>query len=178
MPEPDSTRQRRHRFSAPLAAAGCVLAIAGCGSSGHHASASSHVATRLAFSECMRGHGVTDFPDPGAGGGGINIAGTSINPSSPAFRAAQARCQKLAPGGGPASRQATEQQKKSLDAVSLCMRAHGVTGFPDPTTTPPSNRQDYSLSEGVADNLFLLVPNTIDVNTPAFQHAAKACNFG
>jgi hypothetical protein len=171
------TSRRRYRLLAPLGAAVWAIAIAGCGSSAHKPSASSHASSELAFSECMRSHGVTGFPDPSPGGGGLNIAGTGINPSSPAFQAAQATCKKLLPGGGPGSRHATEQQKQRLVAISECMRSHGVTGFPDPTTKPPINPRDYSIAEGIAGNLFLLVPSTINVNSPAFQQAAKACNF-
>jgi hypothetical protein len=42
----------------------------------------------------------------------------------------------------------------------------GVSGLPDPTTTPPTNPQDYSIAEGVG-GLFLLVPGTITVDSPA-----------
>jgi hypothetical protein len=125
----------------------------------------------------MRSHGVTGFPDPNSGGGGINIAGTGLNPFSPAFKAARATCRKLLPGGGPGTRKASEQQKQQLTAISECMRSHGVTGFPDPTTSPPSSPNGYSLIEGLASNLFLLVPTTINVNAPAFEQAAKACHF-
>ena len=55
------------------------------------------------------------------------------------------------------------------------MRRHGVSGFSDPTTTP-SNPQNYSIALGIGDT-FLLVPKTINVNSPAFKHAAKTCNF-
>jgi hypothetical protein len=57
------------------------------------------------------------------------------------------------------------------------MRRRGVSGFPDPTSTPPTSTQGYSIMEGVASNLFLLVPDTIDVNSPAFLRAARACKF-
>jgi hypothetical protein len=60
------------------------------------------------------------------------------------------------------------------------MRAHGVSGFPDPTTKPPTNAQDYSLVEGIGGpngGIFLLVPNTIDVNSPVFKAAGNACGF-
>jgi hypothetical protein len=152
------------------------VAVAGCGSSPRKPNASSHGGSFLAFSECMRGHGVSGFPDP-SGKGGINIAGTGVDPSSPTFEAAQTTCKRLLPGGGPPAH-ASEQQKQQLFAMSRCIRDHGVAGFPDPTTrtTPPSDPQDYSLAEGIA-NLWLLVPNTINVNSPAFEHAAKACNF-
>lgn len=60
----------------------------------------------LKFSECMRKHGVTNFPDPqfSTGGGGIavKIGGTkgSLDPSSPTFQAAQKACQKYIGGKG------------------------------------------------------------------------------
>jgi hypothetical protein len=43
--------------------------------------------------------------------------------------------------------------------VALCMRAHGVSHFPDP-----------------APGGGLVVPNSINVNAPAFQAAQRACN--
>jgi hypothetical protein len=55
-------------------------------------------AKALAMSRCMRSHGVPNFPDPqfqsgpGGGGVGIRIGGAGINPSSPAFQAAQKAC--------------------------------------------------------------------------------------
>jgi hypothetical protein len=69
-------------------------------------------AQALAMSRCMRSHGVPNFPDPtfrtGPGGGvGIGIdfgPGSGIDPSSPAFQAAQRACgfgfkTARAPGG-------------------------------------------------------------------------------
>jgi hypothetical protein len=63
-------------------------------------------AQALKFSECMRSHGLADFPDPvfhAGGGGGISISikagsGSDLSPSSPAFQAAQQACQKELPG--------------------------------------------------------------------------------
>jgi hypothetical protein len=56
-------------------------------------------AQALAMSRCMRSHGVPNFPDPkfqsGPGGGlgiGIQLNGSGIDPSSPAFQAAQKDC--------------------------------------------------------------------------------------
>jgi hypothetical protein len=127
----------------------------------------------------MRSHGVPNFPDPAAGGGIRIPQGSNINPFSPSFRASQAHCRKLLPGGGP-PQGVSEQQKEQFVRTAECMRAHGVTGFPDPTTIAPTNPQDYSLIEGIggpSDGVFLLVPKTIDPNSPAFKQAAKACNF-
>jgi hypothetical protein len=160
--------------SMPLAVVVCVLAIAACGSSAKP-NTSSHAASSVAFSECMRSHGVPNFPDPA--GGNLNLNGTGINPSSPAFEAAQATCNKLQPSSGPSTPPASQRQKEQLLEISECMRSHHVTGFPDPTTKPPSSPQGYSIEQGVASNLFLLVPNTININSPAFQQAAKACHL-
>lgn len=173
LPTPQTSR-RRYGVLASLIASVCTIAIAGCGSSGHKPSASSHAHALLAFAECMRSHGVTGFPDPSAGGG-INLDGTGVNPSSPAFKAGQSICRKLLPGVGPPPH-ASEQQKQQLVATAGCMRSHGVSGFPDPTTTPPTNPRDYSIAEDLG-GLYLLVPSTINVNSPAFEQAAKTCNF-
>jgi hypothetical protein len=99
----------------------------------------------------MRSHGVPNFPDPSSGGGIQINSSSGINPFSPAFKAAQSQCAKLMPGGGPGAHgPPSEQAKQLMLAVSRCMRAHGVSGFPDPTLSPPA----------------------------VFQSASKACGFG
>lgn len=62
----------------------------------------------IRFSECMRSHGVPNFPDPqfgtGPGGGvGVRIGGpgSGIDPRSPAFQSAQKVCGSLIGGVGP-----------------------------------------------------------------------------
>jgi len=66
------------------------------------------VANALKFSECMRSHGITNFPDPQVSGGGSRISirigsknGSSLDPNSPTFQAAQKACSNFLPGGGP-----------------------------------------------------------------------------
>jgi len=56
----------------------------------------------LAFSACMRKHGLPDFPDPQfSSGGGIGIRirlggpNSDLNPSSPVFQAAQKACRGI-----------------------------------------------------------------------------------
>jgi hypothetical protein len=52
----------------------------------------------LAFSRCMRGHGVSGFPDPTFAGGGAQLRidkGTAIDPNSPAFKTAQQACASI-----------------------------------------------------------------------------------
>ena len=132
----------------------------------------------LAFAECMRSNGVPSFPDPHAGGGFHVGAGT--NPSSPAFRAAQAKCQKLMPGGllGPGSTtQASAQTIARMLKVAQCMRKHGISGFPDPTTSVPPIHAGIGV---VADRegAIFAIPSTIDMQSSEFTQAAAACGFG
>jgi hypothetical protein len=164
-----------------LAAVTCAVAIAACGSSGHSpgaALAGSSFANRLLkVSECMRSHGVPNFPDP-SGGSGFNLNGSGINPQSPAFQQAQQTCLKLLSGGGPLAQQRTAQAMAQTLQVSECMRRHGVSGFPDPTLKPPpiTNRSEYSMIED-RDGAVLAVPSTINPNSPVFKQAATACGF-
>jgi hypothetical protein len=159
-----------------LAAMG-VAATAGCGSTGAPSGTVTNASSGpnpafLKFAKCMRSNGVPNMPDSGQ-----ITQGSGINPSAPAFQRTLTVCKKSLPGGGPPAH-ASEQQKEQLVATSECMRAHGVNGFPDPVTaaSPPSSPQDYSIAEGIG-NLWLLVPSTIDVNSPTFKQAAKACEF-
>jgi hypothetical protein len=59
----------------------------------------------LRFAQCMRSHGVPDFPDPqiqsGPGGGvGIRVGGAGVDPSSPAFKSANQTCGPIMDKGG------------------------------------------------------------------------------
>jgi len=53
------------------------------------------------FAKCMRENGVENFPDPQTEGGGIIIGGPNaeggIDPSDPAFKAAQEKCAEFMP---------------------------------------------------------------------------------
>jgi hypothetical protein len=57
----------------------------------------------LAYSACMRAHGLPGFPDPSFSGGAISLrisrSGTGgIDPNSPQFQSAQEACQGKLPG--------------------------------------------------------------------------------
>lgn len=53
----------------------------------------------LKFSQCMRAHGIKDFPDPSDNGLQIRVhPGSDIDPDNPTFQAAQQACQSYAPG--------------------------------------------------------------------------------
>ena len=56
----------------------------------------------LAFSRCMRAHGISDFPDPSSQGG-IALSpkpGGDLDPNNPRFQAANRACQHDMPGKG------------------------------------------------------------------------------
>lgn len=163
-----------------LAAAGCSAVLAACGSSGEASNrSSSSFAAGINFADCMRSHGVPNLPDPSSGGGIQIRAGSGIDPQSPAFKAAQAQCAKLVPRGRPGVlRPPSKRVLEQMLAVSKCMRAHGVSGFPDPTVgAPPSSLEEFSIAMG-RGGVSLLVPKTIDVSSPAFKQAASTCRFG
>jgi hypothetical protein len=166
----------RHCYSLSIVvvAAGCALAIAACGSSGK-TDKSARSNALLAFSECMRSHGVTNFPDPSSGGGIQLSSSSGINPFSPSFKSARARCRKLLPGGGPPAHPSAQAKAQTLK-VSECMRQHGISGFPDPTLSPPSSPAGYSalMDRG---GVILAIPDTINTQSPAFKQAATACEF-
>ena len=131
----------------------------------------------LKYSQCMRSHGIGDFPDPqtSAGGGStLRIsggAGSDLNPDNPTFQHAQNACKSDLPNGGQMSPQQQEKVQRQALAFAQCMRSHGVTDFPDP--------QIQSSGGGVA--IRLGGPNaggkTGDLNPddPTFQRAQQAC---
>jgi hypothetical protein len=107
-----------------------TAALAGrSGSSG-----ASPLAEAVAYSQCIRSHGVPNFPDPvqtPSGGYGYRTKG--IDPSSAAFQGALRACKAL-----PSPWNSTGQQLSSADQQAWlnwaqCIRAHGVPDFPDPT---------------------------------------------
>jgi hypothetical protein len=164
------------RVLVAVAALGSAVAIAACGSGNSSTNSASNPSTQLLrFAECMRSHGVPSFPDPS--GQGIHIGpGSGIDPSSPAFKAAQSACGKLLPGGGPGNQHPTAQQVDMTRRLSECMRQHGVTSFPDPTLTPPSSPTRGSLVLDLG-GVVLALPSSINPSSPAFVQAAKACHF-
>ena len=126
----------------------------------------------------MRASGVPNFPDPSAGGGFLFHAGDGMNPSSPGFKAAQAKCRHFmppGPGSGPAP--SSQTLAKFLN-IARCMRKHGVYDFPDPRTSVPSN--PFGSGAGVISDIegvILVFGSTIDQQSPAFTRAAAACAF-
>jgi hypothetical protein len=93
----------------------------------------------VAYSACVRAHGVPNFPDPkvSTNGNEVKVA-IAINPSissNPHFKSAQQACSKLLPGGpgGEGNHQISPQVQSQYLKAAACIRSHGIPNFPDPT---------------------------------------------
>jgi hypothetical protein len=163
----------RHNLSIALAAVSCAVALAACGSSGQPAAATSSGYTqRLKFADCMRSHGVPNFPDPSPNGPTRIGPNSGINPQAPAFQSAQKACGELAPGGGgPPSM--SESEKLAALAFAKCMRTHGQPDFPDPTLSAPSGAHLVLALRGM---VFAIGPG-VSPQSPAFARSAAACGL-
>lgn len=134
----------------------------------------------LSFARCMRSHGVSNFPDPTPNGGAFNLNGVAgISSSSPAFNAAQAACKNLLPvkrtPSGPPSAAALTR----LLHWAGCMRAHGISGLPDPKPDPPpppgspgTSRYGTLMGDG---GYWVGIPISIDAHSPAFIRLTTVC---
>jgi hypothetical protein len=133
---------------AVLALTAIVVLISACGSSapaGTSTGSSSDNRTAgnhekaVKFADCMRSNGVSEFPDPGASGtftiDGI-ANGSSLDPNTPAFEQAIGACRSLEPAGFTGGRRSPRQQSAAL-RFAQCIRANGVSDFPDPAAGQP-----------------------------------------
>ncbi|MCW2924769.1 MAG: hypothetical protein JWM98_2173 [Thermoleophilia bacterium] len=84
------------------------------------------------FADCVRSHGVGDFPDPGPSGD--FDYGVSVSPE--VWTAAVSACKDLQPPGTLSSKRSQRQQRESLGFAN-CMRSNGVKDFPDPVNGDP-----------------------------------------
>jgi hypothetical protein len=168
---------RRRILAVALAAVSCAPALTACGSSGktNTGSGSDGEAAGLKFADCMRSHGVPNFPDPGPGGGIQINSDSGINSQSPAFQSAQNACSKLLPGGGPPRGPVSESRKLAMLRLAECMRKHGLSTFPDPTSAAPAPGTGFGIAFG-GPGSFIAVPQSL-LQSPAFNQAAAACNF-
>jgi hypothetical protein len=128
----------------PLAALALVTLIgAGCGGNGSSSGGNTTAANQgkaVKFAECMREHGVSQFPDPDASGrltidGVLN--GSSIDPNSPVWQAAVGACRDLQPPGFTGGGERSAAQQSAALRFAQCIRENGVTDFPDPVNGEP-----------------------------------------
>jgi len=173
------SRGLRRAAALAVVAAVAVLATA-CGGSATSSATSSASANsqKLALAQCMRSHGVPDFPDPAASGGYTltsngsieGAGGSSIDIGSSQVQAAYGDCRHLLPDSpsisqlGQLVQQERQRQQQALPVLlkySQCMRSHGVPGFP----VPGGSGQSPAPGKSAA----------IDPNSPQFKAASAAC---
>ena len=161
------------RIAAVLAAA---TLIAACGASSHPSrpSGSAEVsvngvrmsvaqanAALLRFAGCMHTHGVNGLPSPVSSPAAFKHSFTT---TTPVYRAALGNCQRLIPGQQN-NRDGAAHTRRQIDAMLAfagCIRRHGFTRFPDPTSTGQLSHQ-------------MLNAAGIDLHQPAVVRAADAC---
>jgi hypothetical protein len=153
------------------------LTVAACGATGQPSgtttNASSSSSSAFALAQCMRSHGVPNFPDPTKGPGGGTGFSINTSPGSstltvdgttfegPVFESAVKRCKLF--GGGTAPPPITASQKRAAVLFAECMRKNGVPNFPDPT---------FPAGGGIAQGS----GTNINRASPAFQRAVAICN--
>ncbi len=166
-------RRRPSTLTSVLATAAVLsLLVAACGSNSHTSttvSSSGGQPTRaqaqqdaVAFSDCMRSHGVSNFPDPT--GPGFKMALAPSTPHAPAFQPAYAVCRHLLPNDGVPGQAAAHSpaQIAAFLAFARCIRGHGFPSFPDPTSSGQLTHE--------------MVANAgINLHQPAVLQAGDAC---
>jgi hypothetical protein len=164
---------------AAVLVAACSSGPSGAGPGGSPSAAGSPGSlSAVAYSGCMRSHGLPNFPDPGPNTQVPKADPQTLGVSSSQLKTAQTACQRLYPtnGGslGASLRQCEETgncppamvQQVVIDMrrFSRCMRSHGVPDWPDPTVD----------SEGRPG--FNLVPiHATDWNAPYIQNQIYQC---
>ena len=118
----------------------------------------------------MRASGVPNFPDLSGNGmliqgnaHAFSVNGVSLN--APAFLAARAKCQKYLPSAYASAAETAQQRQRGLN-FAKCMRSHNVPNFPDPKIISSSGGNQLVYLAG------------INLQSPAFRAAAKACGGG
>lgn len=149
-----------------------ALALAGCGGGGSKSStgstsggttnADSAQQGGVAYAQCMRSHGVSNFPDNAISstGGGTKVDLPSGITSNPAYRSASQACQSKLPRGANGGSGGSSGNTQAELNLANCMRSHGVTNFPEP------NAQGGIVVGGSSG---------IDPNSPSYQSAWQAC---
>lgn len=126
-----------------------------------------------AFAACMRSHGEPDWPGPSSNG---TFSTSQVDINAPAFATASNACQHLAPA---VPFQLSEAQQQQILAAALksarCMRAHGITAYPDPG---PQDIEANGTNIGWRVSLAGTGITRAEIESPFFQAASRACGLG
>jgi hypothetical protein len=171
----DTKRRARFRPDALTAvlAATLVLAAACGGSSSSGSGSGSALPTlqdmtnrALAYAQCMRAHGIHNFPDPtvqdNAHAKGVGFHVPPGDQNLPQYKPAASACKKQSGFGVITPAQIQAAMANGLKFAE-CMRSHGISNYPDP------------VDKG---NLIQIGPGPdsgINMNSARFEAARKAC---
>lgn len=117
----------------------------------------------LAFSRCMRSHGVANFPDPD-NSGLLPKREVGQLAANPLFVPAHRACEHLLPNGGQPTQTQVQQAWTDMRNFTHCMRSHGVPSWPAPTVTSAQDNRP-----------FFNLPNTVDPSSPKVATATREC---
>lgn len=86
-------------------------------------------------------------------------------------------CAKYSPSYVPPGSVSASYLKQML-GVAECMRTHGVSDFPDPTTSPRHKAQTVFNGNLIeANGVYFAIPSSIDISSPLVERAARARDF-
>jgi hypothetical protein len=112
----------------------------------------------LAFSRCVRQHGVPNFPDPDGQGNLPALTQQELGVTKQTSLAAQHSCESVLTRGRSTGTPQQRQQKLAFGLkVAQCLRTHGFPTFPDPTGSSQA------------------LPRGIDPSSPQFETAQTTC---
>jgi hypothetical protein len=129
---------------------------------------STNVQKALAYSRCMRSHGVVNFPDPNSRGVIPKVSLQQLRVSSTVFEAAQRACQHLLPNSGQSSQAWDQMTLNALWQFARCVRAHGVPNWPDPLAESDPGQPG---TPGFPRNF----PPGLNTNSPVVKNAMHTC---
>lgn len=147
----------------------CTIAVAACGSSSSPGNSSATPPAKtpaeagFEFANCMRHHGVSNFPDPIISQQGGTTTVTIKRPAGSGFdlQTAGKACKGIL--SAPQQPEAQDNARKpGLLAFARCMRDNGVSNFPDPTS-----RGQLTLE--------MLASAGVKIHAPNVLSAAKIC---
>jgi hypothetical protein len=131
----------------------------GRGSPGNSASASA-----VAYSACMRSHGVPNYPDPGSDGNLPKGNAQAFGVSDSQYQAAERACRHLLPNSDTTSTASLTQCLETGDCphavvqralteglrFARCMRNRGVPNWPDPTVDSMGRPSFQTTAAGIS----------------------------
>jgi hypothetical protein len=140
------------------------VASLGSSAAGSSSPSGSAAASGLGFPQCMRSHGVPNFPDPNANGKPLAVDAQQLGVSDSLYLAAERACQHLLPTTGSLQQlthqcllfgdcpQTLVRQLLTVERTyAQCLRSHGLPNWPDPTISPKGGRPVFDLTAAGID---------------------------